>query len=88
MQRDSDPRLINDSPRCGRGKYWKAMRCVNPESRMYEYQMFQRADGICELWEMHDEIPDDEEELEREYQKNRQAENAAAELRRRLECSS
>ena len=55
---------------------------------MYDCPMFQRGDGICELWEMHDEIPDDEEELEREYEKNRQAENAAAELRRRLESSS
>ena len=58
------------------------------DAPMYDCPMFQRGDGICELWEMHDEIPDDEEELEREYEKNRQAENAAAELRRRLESSS
>ncbi len=43
--------LINDHPRCGRGKYWKAMRCINPESKMYEFQRFQRADGKCKLWQ-------------------------------------
>ncbi len=87
MKIKSNPRLINDSPRCGRCKYWRG-RCTNQKSRMYDCPMFQRGDGICELWEMHDEIPDDEEELEREYEKNRRAENAAAELRRRLEGSS
>lgn len=30
---------------------------------MYNFPMFQRVDGICELWELPDEIPDDEEEL-------------------------
>lgn len=43
--------LINDHPRCGRCKYWKAMRCINPESKMYEFQRFQRADGKCKLWQ-------------------------------------
>lgn len=30
---------------------------------MYGFELFQRGDGICELWEMPAEIPDDEEEL-------------------------
>lgn len=54
--------LINDHPRCGRCKYWKAMRCINPESKMYEYQMFQRADGICKLWEDGSRLFDDEDD--------------------------
>lgn len=28
---------------------------------MYNCPMFQRGDGICELWELPDEIPDDED---------------------------
>lgn len=28
---------------------------------MYNFPMFQRGDGICELWELPDEIPDDED---------------------------
>lgn len=56
--------LINDHPRCGRCKYWKAMRCINPESKMYEYQMFQRADGICKLWEDGSGLFDDEDNSE------------------------
>jgi hypothetical protein len=52
--------LINDYPRCGRCKYWKG-ECTNQESRMHNYPMFQRGDGICELWELPDEIPDDED---------------------------
>ena len=28
---------------------------------MYGFELFQRGDGICELWEMHDEIPDNEQ---------------------------
>lgn len=31
---------------------------------MYKFPMFQRGDGICELWEMPDEIPDDEDDDE------------------------
>lgn len=54
--------LINDHPRCGRCKYWKAMRCINPESKMYEFQMFQRADGICKLWEDGSGLFNDEDD--------------------------
>lgn len=54
--------LINDHPRCGRCKYWKAMRCINPESKMYEFQRFQRADGICKLWEDGSGLFDDEDD--------------------------
>lgn len=56
--------LINDRPRCGRCKYWKT-KCTNQQSKMYKCPMFQRGDGICELWEVHDEIPDDECDDER-----------------------
>ena len=38
------------------------MRCINPESKMYEYQMFQRADGICKLWEDGSGLFDDEDD--------------------------
>lgn len=36
----------------------------NPESKMYEYQMFQRADGICKLWEDGSGLFDDEDNSE------------------------
>lgn len=38
-----------------------AVPATNQESRMYNFPMFQRGDGICELWELPDEIPDDED---------------------------
>lgn len=40
------------------------MRCINPESKMYEYQMFQRADGKCKLWEDGSGLFDDEDNSE------------------------
>lgn len=54
--------LINDHSHCVRCKYWIAMRCINPESKMYEFQRFQRADGKCELWEDGSELFDDEDD--------------------------
>ena len=42
------------------------MRCTNRESKMYECPVFQRADGICELWEMHDRIDDEEDSEQKE----------------------
>ena len=53
--------LINDRKRCGRCKYWKAMRCTNKASKLYGFEMFQHENGICDLWEMPDEIPDDDD---------------------------
>ena len=38
------------------------MRCINPESKMYEFQRFQRADGKCELWEDGSGLFDDEDD--------------------------
>lgn len=54
--------LKNDRPRCGRCIYWKDMRCTNKASRMYGFEMFQRADGICILWKYSGDFFDEEED--------------------------
>lgn len=39
---------------------------------MYNFPMFQRGDGICELWELPDEIPDDEDDEDYDECKERE----------------
>lgn len=56
--------LINDYPRCGRCKYWKAMRCTNRESRLYKFEQFQHANGKCDLWEDGSDFFNNEDESE------------------------